>query len=132
MPRLDDSRKGRYSLLWVVASASVQISPEDTWVSFGTQEDHGIGERLEVWGDPTYELLTDLLRPSISDRLRIVSDMGTYSTANSTRVLSVGSTSFISDRLTRGYQRGYCTKVSTRVLGEERARTLHLRDAIEQ
>ena len=75
MPRLDDSRKGRYSLLWVVASASVQISPEDTWVSFGTQEDHGIGERLEVWGDPAYELLTDLLRPSISDRLRIVSDM---------------------------------------------------------
>ena len=73
--------------MWVLASASIQVSPEDTRVSLRTQEDHGISERFEVRGDPALERLTrtKFLRPSISDRLGSVIDMGTYSTANSTR-----------------------------------------------
>ena len=67
--RLDESRKGRYRLLRVATSTSVQVSPEDTWVSLTAQEDHGIRDWLEVWGDPTLELLANLLCPSVNNRL---------------------------------------------------------------
>lgn len=48
------------------------------------QEDHSISERLEGWGDRAFELLTDLLHPSISNRLWTAIIMETYSTANPT------------------------------------------------
>jgi len=70
-------------LLWIVTSASVQVSPKYKRVSLAAQEDHGISERLEGWGDPTFELLTDLLHPRIS-RLWATNVAVTYSTAGST------------------------------------------------
>ena len=84
VPRLDKIRKGGYRLLWVFTSTSVQVSPENTRVSVTTQEDYGISDRFEIWGNPALERLSDLLYASVTGRVGAANVMGTYRTASAT------------------------------------------------